>query len=364
VPGADAERTLLKLALGGTASHVETIVRATRRIQADPARQSARRSLAWRWADDGSLVVTARLTPADGAALISAIDATTGPAPAPVRRPVRPSPPGWRERAESEYPGAATDRLAARRADALLSLVTTATEAGVDADPGPTPAGARPSTVRRSRTDVVVLIDAADGDAEITGGPEIPPATAERLACDARAQVLLRDRRHNRLYLGRRRRLASPAQIAALTVRDGGRCRFAGCTQNRHLHAHHVVHWLRAGRTDLDNLVLLCGFHHTLIHERGFGIRKSGSGWVSLRPDGTPVPTAGEPLVGDVESLIEMQARADLRIDARGLTPSWGGEPLDRHAILAQLLPLTVGAGIDDDAEPAEDVSPGEGVAA
>lgn len=344
----DAERTLLALALAGTASHVETVVRATRRQQADPARQSERRSLAWRWADDGSLVVSVRLAPADGAALIAAIDAATGPTPAPVRHPVPPSPPGWQQRAESEYPGRAVDRLAARRADALLSLVTAPALHADDETGAGTDRSAAGSAVLRGRADVVVHINVADGAASIVGGPEIDPATAERLACDARAQVLLRDTRHNRLYLGRRRRLASPAQIVALTVRDGGRCRFAGCTQDRHLHAHHVVHWLRAGRTDLDNLVLLCGFHHTLVHERGFGIRWSGEAWESLRPDGTPVPAAGEPLVGNVESLIEMQTRAELRIDPRGLTPSWGGERLDRDAVLRLLLPSTgtgVGAG-------------------
>lgn len=342
----DAERTLLALALAGTASHVETVVRATRRQQADPARLSARRSLSWRWADDGSLVISVRLAPADGAALIAAIDAAAAPAPAPVRHPVPPSPPGWRERAESEYPGKAVDRLAARRADALLSLVTTpAPHADDDAS------GASRSTVRRGQADVVVQVDVTAGAASIVGGPEIATATAERLACDARAQVLLRDTRHNRLYLGRRRRLASPAQIAALTVRDAGRCRFAGCTQDRHLHAHHVVHWLRAGRTDLDNLVLLCGFHHTLVHERGFGIRWTGDGWESLRPDGTPVPATGDPLAGNVESLIEMQTRADLRIDPRGLTPSWGGERLDRDAVLRLLLPdggAGTGLGYDE----------------
>ncbi|WP_218596387.1 HNH endonuclease signature motif containing protein [Pseudonocardia oceani] len=356
----DAERTLLALALAGTASHVETVVRATRRQQTDAARLSARRSLSWRWADDGSLVVSVRLAPADGAALIAAIDAAAAPAPAPVRHPVPPSPPGWRERAESEYPGRAVDRLAARRADALLSLVT-APAPHADDESGP---GASRSTVRRGQADVVVQVDVTDGAASIVGGPEIATATAERLACDARAQVLLRDTRHNRLYLGRRRRLASPAQIAALTVRDAGRCRFAGCTQARHLHAHHVVHWLRAGRTDLDNLVLLCGFHHTLVHERGFGIRWTGDGWESLRPDGTPVPATGDPLAGNVERLIEMQTRAELRIDPRGLTPSWGGERLDRDAVLRLLLPdggAGTGNGYDEPDDDEEGDRSGDG---
>ncbi|GAA2545055.1 HNH endonuclease signature motif containing protein [Pseudonocardia hydrocarbonoxydans] len=348
-PAANTERTLLQLALAGTASHVETVVRGARRMQADPARPVLRRSLTWRRADDGSLVLTARLAPADGAALIAAVDAAAGPAPAPVRHPVPSSPPAWRERADAEYPGVATDRLAARRADALLALVTAAADPAPESPPGP-PRRA----VLRGRADVVVHIEAGEGGAAIVGGPEIAPATAERLACDARARVLLSDRRGNRLHLGRRRRLASPAQIAALTVRDGGRCRFAGCAQDRHLHAHHVVHWLRGGPTDVDNLVLLCGFHHTLVHERGYGIRRSGDGWASLRPDGTQVPPVGEPLVGDVEGLIETHARAQLRIDPAGLTPEWAGERLDRHAILAHLLRPTGDPGDDPDADETE----------
>jgi hypothetical protein len=37
------------------------------------------------------------------------------------------------------------------------------------------------------------------------------------------------------------------------------------------LKAHHLVHWADGGPTDLDNLVLLCHAHHTLLHEGGWG---------------------------------------------------------------------------------------------
>lgn len=327
---ADTEQTLLDLALAGTASHVERVVRAARRLRTGPARPAACRSVSWRWADDGSLVLHARLAPAEGAALIAALDARTGPRGAPVRHPVPAPPQGWQERADEESPGAAVDRVAARRADALVELATSPTTS----DP----------TVQRGQARVTVRIDASSGTAAVIGGPEIPLVTAERLACDARVQVLLDDTARNRLYLGRSRRLASPAQIAALTVRDDGRCRFAGCTHTRHLHAHHVRHWLHGGLTDIDNLVLLCGFHHALIHDRGFRIRPSGTGWQSLRPDGTPVPTSGAPLSGNVESLIESHARAALRISPTGLTPTWAGERLDPTTILQRLMPSEEGA--------------------
>lgn len=339
-PATDPEQTLLDLALAGTAGHLESVVRAARRARTDPARQQARRSVRWRWDEDGSLVMSARLAPAEGAALIAALDADTGPTHAPGGHPVPPAPDGWRERAEEQYPGTAVDRAAARRADALVRLTTTGPAGG--------PAGDGPS-VLRGHAQVIVRIDASSGDAAVPGGPDLPPSTAERLACDARVQVLLEDTARNRLHLGRARRLASPAQIAALTVRDDGRCRFAGCTHTRHLHAHHLRSWLRGGRTDVDNLVLVCSFHHALVHDRGYRIRRGpGGGWQTSRPDGTPVPAAGEPLTGNVESLIEMHTRAALRVTPGGLTPSWGGDRLDPTTILRRLLPEPPAAGPTD----------------
>jgi hypothetical protein len=53
-----------------------------------------------------------------------------------------------------------------------------------------------------------------------------------------------------------------------LEVRDRG-CRFPGCG-SRFTDAHHIRHWADGGPTRLDNLVLLCGAHHRLLHEGGF----------------------------------------------------------------------------------------------
>lgn len=41
-----------------------------------------------------------------------------------------------------------------------------------------------------------------------------------------------------------------------------------GCGATRGLHAHHIRHWEHRGPTDLDNLVLVCRYHHRL-HHRG-----------------------------------------------------------------------------------------------
>ncbi len=400
-PAEEVEQTLLQVALGGTAGHLETVVRAVRRRTADPARAQAARSLSWAWADDGSLVLRGRLAPAEGATLVAAIETLvpatpTGPKP-------RERPPGWQHRAVEHAPGAAADRVAARRADALLTLINTATDLDSDADldsgadlddldpddldhgddhgdtgasvddeasagkaggcgerarPGRGRRGAQPTTrrnrrrrhtprrpvVRRGQAKVIVHIDAATGTARIPGGPELPPATAERLGCDAQVQLLLSEPRSNRLYLGRARRLASPAQIAALTIRDHGRCRFPGCTHTRHLHAHHARPWWAGGPTDLDNLVLVCSFHHQLIHDRGYRIRWTGYRWQALRPDGTEVPEAGRPLAGNLDGLVEYATRSGQLITDRSLTPTWYGEPLDPAPILDTLLPRHVPA--------------------
>jgi Domain of unknown function (DUF222) len=212
----------------------------------------------------------------------------------------------------------------------MLTLV----KGGTDEEAGP--------VVERGQAQVIVHLDASTGAARLEGGPEVPASTAERLACDARVQVLLNDRTGNRMYLGRSRRLASPAQIAALTVRDGDGCQFPGCTHTRHLHAHHVTPWWFGGRTDVDDMILICSFHHKLIHDHGYRIRRLPGRWEFLRPDGTTIPTVAAPPTGNTESLIEMHTRARLRIDRTTLTPDWDGERLDPEPILDALLPRRI----------------------
>jgi hypothetical protein len=158
------------------------------------------------------------------------------------------------------------------------------------------------------------------------------------LACDARVQVLLNDRTGNRMYLSRTRRLATPAQIAALTVRDAARCQFPGCVHTRHLHAHHVWWWARGGPTDIDNLVLLCSHHHTVIHDHDYHVKRRAGKWEFARPDGSPIPDVAPPLSGNLEDLAERHAR----IDHRTLTPDWYGDRLDPDPILDALLPKRI----------------------
>lgn len=62
----------------------------------------------------------------------------------------------------------------------------------------------------------------------------------------------------------------------------------------RYLHGHHVEHWSNNGETRLENLLLLCTKHHTLVHEGGFRIQRDfRHRWYFTRPDGIAVPDCG-----------------------------------------------------------------------
>ncbi|MHA6622573.1 HNH endonuclease signature motif containing protein [Pseudonocardia sp. DLS-67] len=96
------------------------------------------------------------------------------------------------------------------------------------------------------------------------------------------------------------------------------------------------------GPTDIDNLVLVCSFHHGVIHDHGYRIDRLPGRWEFLRPDGSPIPTTAAALTGNAESLIEMHTWARLRIDRNTLTPNWDGDRLDLDPILDVLLPKRI----------------------
>lgn len=125
---------------------------------------------------------------------------------------------------------------------------------------------------------VMVIVSQADlmtgrGIARLSDVAEpISAATAGVIACDAGIQPIALDMHGQPLSLGRRQRLFSSAQRKALAVRDGG-CAWTFCTAPPSwTHAHHIRPWSERGPTDLDNGVLLCPFHHHLLHEGEFQI--------------------------------------------------------------------------------------------
>jgi Domain of unknown function (DUF222) len=162
-----------------------------------------------------------------------------------------------------------------RRADALVALAS----ARIAQDPDPD----RATIVVHAR---VGSDGRPDGGFEIEGGPAVPEPTARRLLCSSRVQALVEDASGEVVGLGRMAREPSEWMLRQLRHRDRG-CTFPGCGATRWAQAHRVRWWSRGGRTDLENLVLTCLFHHKLVHEYGWTIRRERGGTVIwTRPDG------------------------------------------------------------------------------
>ncbi len=106
----------------------------------------------------------------------------------------------------------------------------------------------------------------------LEGAGPISPETAERLACDARRLTIQpreRDLVHSRIG-----RCASYAQQRALHDRSA-HCQYPGRSAPRELEAHHLIPVQHGGKTELENLILLCPHHHKHLHDHH--IRTSGS---------------------------------------------------------------------------------------
>jgi hypothetical protein len=112
----------------------------------------------------------------------------------------------------------------------------------------------------------------------------ISTRTAERIACDCTmSRVLLADSMV--IDVGRATRTVSAPTRRALRVRDKG-CRFPGCDRPVNWSSpHHIIHWTRGGPGNLPNLVLLCYYHHRLVHEGGWQVIKSGREFRFMPPD-------------------------------------------------------------------------------
>jgi hypothetical protein len=116
---------------------------------------------------------------------------------------------------------------------------------------------------------------AADGDGSLAAGLR---AAATRLP------VTLGGAPTQPLEVGRTSRVVSAAQRAALVVRDGG-CAVAGCQRPpAWCEAHHLVHWLHGGPTDLANLALVCRAHHRAVHEGGWQLTRQPDGRLVATP--------------------------------------------------------------------------------
>ncbi|GAA4729218.1 HNH endonuclease signature motif containing protein [Actinomycetospora chibensis] len=169
-------------------------------------------------------------------------------------------------------------------------------------EPAPRPAPVdRPGRPLLTITMDLRWLQQAIGHGSLDSGALLDQRIVRRLACDAEIVPMVLGSRSEPLDVGRLSRTVTDALRRALNLRDGG-CAFPSCSRPpRRCHAHHIRHWFHGGPTCLDNLVLLCRFHHQLIHAGHWTVeihngqpRFTPPAWVD--PDQQPRP-GGRPRV-------------------------------------------------------------------
>jgi hypothetical protein len=176
----------------------------------------------------------------------------------------------------AEDSGRPTRTPGQRRADAFMGLVRTGMAHAQDGHA----AGADRYQVH--------LVQLANTSMEHLDGTPVDAVTAERVNCDCSTVEHLVRADGEHLSVGRKTRVWSTAQRRAITVRDGGRCRFPGC-QRQVVDIHHLQPWEHDGRTDLDNGMLCCPRHHTLLHDGFIATGDANHSITFARPDGTVI---------------------------------------------------------------------------
>ena len=204
------------------------------------------RSLTLTTADDGVVLVQGILDKVGGAALRTALEPLAKRAGKDDHR-----------------------KLDRRLGDALVDLSMHALDNGV------------PS--RRTHMQVTTSLETLLG---VSGAPAaemefslpISAKAIERLSCDCSVTRILLDSESMVIDVGRAKRVVSGSQSKALKARDRG-CVWPGCDRPATwTSAHHVVHWIHGGATNLPNLVLLCYRHHWMVHEGAWQIVRSDDG--------------------------------------------------------------------------------------
>ena len=246
-----------------------------KRARDEAEHPEATRSLEY-WRESDHVFVQARLPSDEGERVISAIDKLAEKLPAHPDDAARAQLFG-----DNEPPS-----IDQRRADAFVALVTSS--------------GAGTSDTTLVVHASIAALTEDSGSATIAGRPTVHPETARRLCCDSKIRTVV-DGGNGTIGIGGTSRVVPGWLRAEVLERDGHRCTFSGCEAKSFLHVHHVVHWVRGGLTELDNLITLCTFHHKLIHEFGWSVtldHRQRPMW--FRPSGRvyepgPPPPTGVP---------------------------------------------------------------------
>jgi hypothetical protein len=302
------EDVLVSIGRHGTATHVENLVKKYRWTQRRDAgalahSQQLNRQVQSFFDDTDTFVLHARLPPEVGALVRKALevagDIVREHSEEEARARIQANA-LTRSRFEIEAgTWAINDKErshAVRRADALRLICETFLATTSDEVEATSSADRYQVVVHVDQAVLVDPVTASDAEThrcELDDGPALALNTVRRLGCDGTIVGIVEGEDGEPLDVGRKTRSIPLPLKRALRSRDGG-CRFPGCDRTRFTEGHHVKHWADGGATKLSNLVSLCGFHHKLVHEGGFGVKTTDDGvFVFTRPDGRHIPECG-----------------------------------------------------------------------
>ncbi|MGV8882489.1 MAG: DUF222 domain-containing protein [Rhodoglobus sp.] len=237
---------------------------------------------------DGTVAGSFQYGPEDGALLIAAVNAALSPR----RGGPRFVDPDAKAQAQTLLNDPRTNEQL--QADAFIAAM----RLSIDADPNRIYGHNRPAVKVLVIKDALVADETGTrtGFGRIEGTHEaVSLETIDRHMCDSGTIGVSFTGDGQALNLGRETRLFSKKQREVMAARDGGCIGSDSCqTPPAMCEAHHTDQWSHDGRTDVDDGVLLCRFHHMNFHNNGYRIiRDHGSFWLipppTIDPDQTPI---------------------------------------------------------------------------
>lgn len=284
-------------------------------------RRYARRGLRFARPTDGMVAITGQLPTFEADQVRKALTACGGgrPQPGDTRSPDQ-------RAADGLINLARHGSLHPEVFDAVMASLT-----GVDGGDSASPATGSPRGRQSARLIVTVPIEALTED-NTTGGTtefnhpisgSVVRAIAETTRPDELTAILhdgnvvLTVGTTTTLDLERNARLGSRAQYVALLVRDA-HCRWPGCsTPAAWCDIDHLQPWEQGGLTNLDNLWLLCGRHHSEKHRSGTECssgRAGTNGTVTIGlPNGTTLTSEPDGPITQVRTRAGARAPASSR---------------------------------------------------
>jgi hypothetical protein len=326
------EQDFIDVAMHATASQVEKVAAAYRRVRVEPSEppMDMRRFMRRSDTRSGMVRIEIQLPPEQANVVWEAVSAALHAGrrvSAETPAAVEDAPPSGAIHVSAETSAKGT-ALEAERADALVCVAQGYLQH-------------KPRTLGSSYELVIMTTkeQLEHGPGGVGGflrdGTPIPTHIARMLACDCTRVDVEIGESGEILDVGRARRTIPSAIGRALWLRDGG-CRVPGCGRKHHLQAHHIDAWVDGGKTAASNLVLLCSSHHTLVHEGKLAVCMH-EGKLEFR-NASGLEIHAVPTRTDNLDEIERWLRTtESDLDHRGM-PLWDGSSLDLDVVVSAMV--------------------------